>query len=211
MSTAIEKGIEEAADVAKHYLDKLVAPGLEESGGLIKDTVAFWRFKNKVNLVLKAKAFLEDKGIDPRRVLPKTVAPILEGGSLESEDGMRVRWAAMLANAADPSRHEVHPSFPHMLAELTPLEVRILDHAFKNGDNSKGVFPLDRDAVASEFEVHSEELQVLIDNLGRLNLFTRPLGIIPSLSRGQIDDGSYRGPVYLTSLGYDFIQACTRD
>jgi hypothetical protein len=35
-TTAIEKGIEEAADVAKHYLDKLVAGGLEEGGGILQ-------------------------------------------------------------------------------------------------------------------------------------------------------------------------------
>jgi len=70
MSSAIEKGIEEAAKAAKDYLDKLVVPGLEQGGGIIGDTVAYWRFKNKVNLVLKAKAFLEAKGIEPKRLLP---------------------------------------------------------------------------------------------------------------------------------------------
>ena len=99
-TTAVEKGIEQAADIAKHYLDKLVAGGLEEDGGIIKDAHAYWRFKQKVNLVLKSKQFLEDKGIEPRRVLPKVVAPILDAGSLELDEDMHDRWAALLANAA---------------------------------------------------------------------------------------------------------------
>ena len=110
LSAVVEKGVEEAAKVAKDYLDKLVAPGLEESGGIIADTVAYWRFKNKINLVLKSKAFLESKGIEPKAVLPKVVAPILEAGSLENEE-MKDRWAALLASAAtDPER--VLPHFP---------------------------------------------------------------------------------------------------
>jgi hypothetical protein len=75
ISIGVEKGIEEAAKMARDYLDKLVAPALEEGGGIIGDTVAYWRFKNKVNLVLKAKAFLESKGIEPKQLLPKVVAP----------------------------------------------------------------------------------------------------------------------------------------
>ena len=47
VSTAIEKGIEEAAKAAKEYLDKLVAPGMEQGGGIIGDTVAYWRFRTK--------------------------------------------------------------------------------------------------------------------------------------------------------------------
>lgn len=113
VSTAIEKGIEEAAKAAKEYLDRLVAPGLEQGGGMIGDTVAYWRFKNKINLVLKAKAFLEAKGIEPQRVLPKVVAPLLEAGSLEGDDEMKARWAALLASAAsDPGK--VPPAFPRI-------------------------------------------------------------------------------------------------
>src|SRR5437773_2026679 len=113
MNTAVEKSIEEAAKAAKDYLDKLIAPGLEEGGGIIADTVAYWRFKNKINLVLKAKAFLEAKGLEPHRLLPNVVGPLLEAGSLASEQDMQIRWAALLANAAlEPE--DVPPSFPRI-------------------------------------------------------------------------------------------------
>lgn len=52
------------------------------------------------------------------------------------------------------------------------------------------------------------EMQAIKDNLARLNLVTRPLGIIPSLSKGQADTGDYTGPLYLTTLGSLFIEAC---
>ena len=128
MSDTSIKIVEEAADIAKHFLGKLLDPATEEGGGILSDTVKFWRFKNKVNLTLKAKEFLEGKGINPRRVLPKTLYPILENGSLEEDGDMQTRWSAMLAHAADPtSLVKVRPSYPEILKQLSPLEVRLLD------------------------------------------------------------------------------------
>jgi hypothetical protein len=65
IDSAIEKSIEEAAAMARDYVDKLVAPGLESSGELIADQINYWRFKNRIRLVLNAKAYLESKGVDP--------------------------------------------------------------------------------------------------------------------------------------------------
>jgi hypothetical protein len=40
------KAVEESFKVAKEFIGKLVNPALEEGGGLIKDNIAYWRFKN---------------------------------------------------------------------------------------------------------------------------------------------------------------------
>jgi len=48
-TTAIEKGIEEAAATARHYLDTLLGDSLGQAGSLIADTVGFWRFKNQAS------------------------------------------------------------------------------------------------------------------------------------------------------------------
>jgi len=95
------KTIEEAFKVAKDFIGKLVNPALEEGGGLIKDNIAYWRFRNQINLSIKAKKFLEDKGISPKKVLPKTLISILENGSLEEDDYMQNKWASLLANASN--------------------------------------------------------------------------------------------------------------
>jgi abortive infection alpha-like protein len=208
LSTAIEKGIEKAAEAAKDYLDKLVTPGLEQGGGIIGDTVAYWRFKNKVNLVLKAKAFLEAKGIEPQHVLPKVVAPLLEAGSLEGDEEMRDRWAALLASAAtDPDR--VPPSFPRILSELSSAEARILKWMTDRVHSQVGW-------VATWKEIHEAhhlatwKYELLMGNLVRLNL-CRP-SPNPALLEGE-DIGhstewlSYQR-VEFTRLGFAFVHAC---
>lgn len=208
MTTAIEKGIEEAVKAAKDYLDKLVAPSLEEGGGIIADTVAYWRFKNKVNLVLKAKAFLEAKGIEPKRLLPKVVAPLLEAGSLEEESDMQERWAALLASAAtDPDR--VPPAFPRILAELSSIEAKILEWMTDRVHQQVGW-------VATFEEIHDVhhlatwEYEVLMGNLVRLNL-CRPSPNPDLLDADNIRRGtewlSYQ-QVEFTRLGIAFVRAC---
>ncbi|OJW82200.1 MAG: hypothetical protein BGO69_16530 [Bacteroidetes bacterium 46-16] len=56
-SSTIEKGLE----LAKDFLGKLISPTIEEIGLLISDNVKLYRFKNQVNILLKAKKIVERK------------------------------------------------------------------------------------------------------------------------------------------------------
>ncbi len=213
MSDTSVKIVGEAADIAKHFLGKLLDPATEEGGGILSDTVKFWRFKNKVNLTLKVKEFLEAKGINPRKVLPKTLYPILENGSLEEDDDMQTRWSAMLAHAADPtSPVKVRPSFPEILKQLSPLEVHLLDKFYesvkdKPKDEQK-ISSIEKAKALKLFGVSSEEYEILVENLFRLGLCQTPS------SEGGVTIGEY--PVVirtydfikLTPLGEDFIKSC---
>ena len=58
-----KEAIKETITAAKEFAGKLVNPGLEEGGGIIQDTIKFWRFKNQVNILIKAKKFLEENGV----------------------------------------------------------------------------------------------------------------------------------------------------
>jgi len=120
--------IKQSFKTAKEFLGKLVNPGLEEGGGIIQDTIKFWRFKNQINITLKAKKFLEEKGIEPVKVLPKILVSILENGSLEEDESMQDKWAALLANSADPNkRYSVKPSFfRHFMTVSIIISLQIL-------------------------------------------------------------------------------------
>jgi hypothetical protein len=207
INTGIEKGIEEAAKMAKDYLDKLITPALEEGGGIIGDTVAYWRFKNKVNLVLKAKAFLESKGIQPKQLLPKVVAPLLEAGSLEEDEDMKSRWAALLASAAtDPI--SVPPFYPKILSELSSSEARILEWMAERTEQQIG-WVLSGQEIRTKFLIMPPQYEVLMGNLVRLNLCSPLLG---SGTMGKDYVGAEDWPPYqqvqFTRLGYSFVKAC---
>ena len=206
MNTAIEKGIEEAAKAAKDYLDKLLTSGLEQTGGIIGDTVAFWRFKNKVNLVLKAKAFLEAKGIEPGRVLPKVVAPLLEAGSLEEESDMKDRWAALLASAAtDPNK--VPPAFPRILSEISSKEALILEWMTDRVHQQIGRFSNGAE-IRDVHHLATWEYELLMGNLIRLNLCRPTQNPVDGIVIGRITEWDSYQELQFTRLGYAFVGAC---
>jgi hypothetical protein len=202
--------------VAKDFIGKLVNPALEEGGGLIKDNIAYWRFRNQINLSIKAKKFLEDKGISPKKVLPKTLISILENGSLEEDDYMQNKWASLLANASNPNyKEEIKPSYAEILKELSSTEAKLLDEMFeefnkKRAENEYEI-KFNKDNVCKKLNISENEYNILADNLIRLNLCQ------PAPKRG-ISFGSVKKDQpakirskqisYLTLLGYSFVKAC---
>ncbi len=50
-----EKAIEKALEAAKEWASILVEEPLGELGGILSDTIGYWRLKNQINILLKAK------------------------------------------------------------------------------------------------------------------------------------------------------------
>ena len=79
-------------------------------------------------MLAKAQKMLNDAGVSPTSVSLKTLLPLLEGAALEEEDDLLTKWAALLANAANPkSPFPIYPSFPHILSQFSPRDARVLD------------------------------------------------------------------------------------
>lgn len=202
ITTAIEKSIEEAATAAKEYLSPLLSQGLEAAGGLVGDTVNYWRFKNKIRLVLRMKALLESKGIKPKSLLPKTVWPILDGGSLEDTTEMQDKWAALLANAAT-APNCVSPSFPKILSELAPLDAAVLDWISSETSSHNPESPITLRKALTVFENTIEEMLLVVFNLERQNLIMSS-DYLPGITE---DDPQFMH-LQLSPFGAAFVRAC---
>lgn len=88
--------------------------------------------------------FLNASGITPHAVSVKVLVPLLDGASLEDEENEEMidRWAALLAHAAAGAPVEmVLPSFPRILAELSPAEAVLLDSLYRDA-TSRDVRPI---------------------------------------------------------------------
>jgi hypothetical protein len=86
----------------------------------------------------RAKEMCDAAGITPGEIGLKLLRPIDEGATLEEDETMIDRWAALLANAsAGPS---VAVAFPRILADLTAGEAAILDKV--RGDEQRGSWDL---------------------------------------------------------------------
>jgi hypothetical protein len=94
------KVIESGIDFLKSFLEKIAGPASEEIGLLLQDKVKLYRFKNWYKILGKAKKYLEERKIEPKAIPLRTLLPLLEGASLEDDDYLADKWAALISNAA---------------------------------------------------------------------------------------------------------------
>jgi hypothetical protein len=114
-SSTIEKGMELAADFA----NRLIGPSVDEVGLLLADNVKFVRFKRQVNILLKAKKYVESKGINPKEIPLKILVPLLENASLEEDEDLKDKWAVMITNLADSNKNLQNQVFPYLLGQIS--------------------------------------------------------------------------------------------
>jgi hypothetical protein len=116
----------------RDLVQQFLGPLATEVGTGLGYVGAVLRIKLGLAMMKRASRMLSDAGIDPKRVAPKLFLPILEHASLEEDDYLQERWAALLANAADPSGAvPVSAAFPRILKDLCSEEVRILDKLYE--------------------------------------------------------------------------------
>jgi len=80
-------------------------------------------------VLTKAQEMIREAVVQSGPIPMKTVVPLLDYASLEEDEYLREKWAAMLANAA-VSSGKVHTSFAEVLRQLTPQGVLFLDALF---------------------------------------------------------------------------------
>ena len=212
----IKENIDHLIYTASEFLQKVVNPPLEELGGLLADKIRFWRFKNQMEIILKAQNYLEDKRIQPKKIPLKTLASLLTNCSWEEEEYMKTKWAALLANTIDSrSVFDIHSSYVEILDQLSSFEVKILDKMYDEyenaPDNEKDGLMFEKSKICHSMNIKSNEFDIIIDNLFRLNLLQ------PPASHGGVSIGKF--PIVLrtyefiqlTPLGYDFVKYCRFD
>jgi len=117
-SSTIEKGF----DLVKDFVGKLIGPTIEEVGLLFSDKIKFYRFKNQVNILIKAKTYVQNKGINIKEIPTKILVPLLENASLEDDSEMQDKWANMIGNLADSEQNLQNQIFPYLLSQVSKEE-----------------------------------------------------------------------------------------
>lgn len=121
-SSTIEKGLE----VAKEFVSKLLGPTIEELGLLMADRIKYYRYKNQVNILIKAKNYVESKKLDVREIPTKILVPLLEQASLEEDEEMQIKWANLIGNLADSEQNLQNQIFPYLLGQISFTEYQEL-------------------------------------------------------------------------------------
>jgi len=211
---ALSKPIKEATE----FISLITKPSAKEWGEMFAAEFRYWRIKRGISIMQKTKKLLENNSINPKKISLKLFIPLLESSSLEEEEFMQDKWAALLANAINPDyKEEIRPSYVEILKELSPTEVKLLDKMFEElnkklpEDKYEDMFSID--TICKYLGLSKEEYYIMSDNLIRLNLCqSTPLrgfrinGGGPNKNKPALI--RTRKVSYLTSLGYSFVKAC---
>ena len=211
----VTKALTEAVKVAGEFLGKVLNVPATELGEVFGDRVKYWRARQAIRLTLRIRDVLAQSGVEEPCTIPANVLiPSLEAGSLETDEGMRERWAALLANAADPeSTAPVTPAFHRVLSEMTPFEVQVLDWMYEKGFQSDSLEQFtstaDLEAVKSRFPEASLDnltFKVIVSNLCRLGV-SEPKHYTQTRVGGSASVQKYDS-IKLTPFGAEFVHAC---
>src|SRR5208282_558587 len=93
---AAKQALEPIGDI----LRKIVGPLADEMGESIGVVARHYRYKLAAKMLQKTERMLIAAGIDPHAVPPRLFLPIIENASMQDDEDLHTRWAALLANAA---------------------------------------------------------------------------------------------------------------
>lgn len=203
----------DAAKAAGGFIAKYIGGALEQGMGIFEDKLRYLRWERQHRLMLRADEFLKRSGLEePSRAVPlKLALPILQGATLEENDEIQDRWAALLVNAANASfSGEVRRAYASMLEQLTSLDVRILDVIYSLPFFDGMEYGVTTNALPDSAQLMTgsdaqsagrppEEVEVSLANLTRLGC------IRPSLTYGG---GEIFSRVVPTFAGREFVRAC---
>ncbi|MGB7293334.1 MAG: Abi-alpha family protein [Thermodesulfobacteriota bacterium] len=214
------------------FLGDITRPPAKELGGLLADKLQYFRFKQQIKTLKKARDFLEEQGINPQQVSLKFLAPFFEHCSWEETEYMQDKWASLLANSMSVgANQENFISYVELLRQVSPIQAKFLDLIYEDINFVEMLeygrrLPSYKSPLSYQpvLNLSSDDLQILLDSLIRLNLiqFELPLKQLVALEkkrRFQREDeleikiapnAQYymRNKISLTYLGHDFVKQC---
>jgi hypothetical protein len=205
----------ELSGEAGHFLAQLSGGALQEIRASWGDRVRARRMRTQIKLLEDAQDHLRRVGRDPREVKWNLLFPLLEAASLEDDPDMAARWAALLANAADPEASDVPPSFPDILGHLSPTNARVLDGVFDavvGTPRAREEVRIPGAGVRAVLGIDGATYALSVENLYKERLL-KPTAT--KLSFTDNADTRYATDtveqVMLTALGDAFVRACRRE
>jgi hypothetical protein len=212
---AIKEATTRSLDAAGAFLSRICLPAAEEYGLMLRDKVAARRARLAADRVAEAAQMIAAAGAEPREVPMRTLAPLLEGASIEDDPELTRLWSALLANAAFPASPIVPPIFPATLRQLSPLDARILagvrDRLTRELEpdpepNAPPRWGIKRREITSDLpSVDESDVEVSLTTLISLGLLANePVLRADGQSIFYTDAEEFR----LSPLGRKFLEAC---
>lgn len=194
------KGILDIIDglnLPKHLLQKsekllvsLFGPSMHEVGGMIADQVRLRRFKNQIAILEKAHKYVEEKGIKPKSLDLKVLAPIVEYSSLEENINIQEMWCRLIANALTEDRTvRLEKKCITILSNISIDEAIFFKKLYSVADRRRDVNFSNLSAKAkSHRKIYSSKQLSIAKTYLPLNLIYKEIGI-DSVDSGMLIEG----------------------
>ena len=198
-------------------ITNLLGPVTEEIGVDWRNRYVVYRTARTARLLARVQEVFDAREVQPHPIPPKLLASVLENGSVEEDDSLQDRWAALLINGG-PGREEKQllNSAPEILKQINKWEAMLLERcmfALKPED----YMPLPIPAVRSQLNTIDEWAMDLRNNHGfdcsgrRWSIDTGIM--IQNLVRLRLlktrEENGKEIDIFLTTLGYHFLLLCS--
>jgi hypothetical protein len=215
MKAVVQGTVEGLISPVAEMFRQITGGAAEEVGEALKNYVRSVTSRRLPRLMAISKEMFERANIVPRPVPPKLLMPILENGSVEEDDELQDRWAALLVNCSQ-ANDDFMPAAPEILKQLNAYEVLLLQMCYEfvsinaHGHPALAKKPLN--------EVYQKWFTVLVEKYGFMR-FSGSLGhayrqaaMMDNLKRlGLLElkpAGDGESNIHLTMLGFRFIELC---
>lgn len=152
------------------FLEAVCKPGAEELGLIIKDQIRYWRLKNLLRVLEKAKGKMNFDGHELNLTANARVGlSIMKECSEVDNDELQNLWAGLFISSCTPDgRDDSNMNFVDLLRRMSSVEARILDYACINC--TKFLYP-NKLISAQDISVTFSELVSIsgTDNIYRLD------------------------------------------
>lgn len=170
---AASKGIELLRELGG-FFGMILGPSVKDIGGTLSDYAAYIRYRNLISIRDKVEKIHERRRLSGKTILilPRYAIPLIENASIENEESIQEKWAALIANATDPDKKlELKKIFINTLASLEPIDAAILNFLFQDGVDENysitGDQHLNANTLSSAIGCSGEEVRISLQNLYR--------------------------------------------
>jgi abortive infection alpha-like protein len=206
-------------------LERLLGPLAEEVGQGLRASVGTWALKRKIRFAQQAQRMIAGAGFTPAAVPPKILFRVVENASLEDDDLLQDRWAALLANAANPRKYFDVVGFIELLRQLSPREGHFLQYIYDSVTYEPAFYDVvdEPDSLGTEEELirnfaaanESEPTHEMNDNARaalekfvRLDMFVTRVGVARYQGVLATSHQKQTTHYFLTKWGWNFVKAC---
>lgn len=181
IAESVKETIHTGLEGISAFMSLVFKPGLEELGVMARDRIRYWRLKNIISIMEKAKGKI---GFDGKELQLQANArvglEIIEEGSKIDNPELQEMWAGLfVSSCSEDGQDDSNIIFVDILKRLSHVEARILKYVCENcgtieiaGFITARAFEVDLDTLYKETQIDDiVRLDREIDHLYSLSLF----------------------------------------